>query len=162
MRHTHEDIDTTFGTWSMKLRENNYPTILSLMKSLMLADLKSHKIILSLIEEVPTFKDFIKPFITRGRNKLIGHTRGRQFKFSMQDSESIMQYKILCTDSLWKPDGGIKMWKIDANKKQMLPQGDLLAAQPIPMRNNDDIINGISSFIEHGIFGSKGSFWIIC
>jgi hypothetical protein len=30
-----------------------------------------------------------------------------------------------------------------------LPQGDPLATQPIPMRNNDDIINGISSFIEH-------------
>jgi hypothetical protein len=83
VRHTHEDIGTTFGGWSMRLRENNYPTILTLMKSFILIDLKSHKIIPSLIEEVPTFKDFIKPFIARGRDKLIGHTRGQQFKFSM-------------------------------------------------------------------------------
>jgi hypothetical protein len=88
--HTHEDIDATFGRWNMKLHENDYPTIPSLMKSFMLVDPKLHKIIPSLIEEVPTFKDFINPFIVRGRDKLIGHTRGQQFKFSMQDGEPIM------------------------------------------------------------------------
>jgi hypothetical protein len=98
--HTYKDIDATFGRWSMKLHENDYPTIPSLMKSFMLVNLKSYKIILSLIEEVPTSKDFIKPFIARGRDKLIGHTWGQQFKFSMQDGEPIMQYKILCTNSL--------------------------------------------------------------
>jgi hypothetical protein len=81
--HTHEDIDATFGRWSMKLRENDYPTIPSLMKSFMLVDPKSHKIIPLLIEEVLAFKDFINPFIARGRDKLIGHTRGQQFKFPM-------------------------------------------------------------------------------
>jgi hypothetical protein len=45
------------------------------MKSFMLLDPNSQKIILSLIEEVPLFKDFIKLFIASGRNKLIGHTR---------------------------------------------------------------------------------------
>jgi hypothetical protein len=125
--HMHEDIDTIFGRWSMKLRENDYPTIPSLMKSFMLVDPKSHKIIPSLIEEVPDFKDSINPFIARGRDKLIGHTRGQQFKFSMQDGEPIMQYKILYTDSLWKLDAGIKLWRIDANGKQMLPKEDLLA-----------------------------------
>jgi hypothetical protein len=75
--HMHEDIDATFGRWSMKLRENDYPTIPSLMKSFMLVDPKSHKIIPSLIEEVPDFKDFINPFIARGRDKLIGYTRGQ-------------------------------------------------------------------------------------
>jgi hypothetical protein len=81
--HMHEDIDATFGRWSMKLRENDYPTVPSLMKSFMLVDPKSHKIISLLIEEVPDFKDFINHFIARGRDKLIGHTRGQQFKFSM-------------------------------------------------------------------------------
>jgi hypothetical protein len=60
------------------------------MKSFMLVDLKLHKIILSLIEEVSAFKDLIKPFIARGRDKLISHIRDQQFKFSMQDSEPIM------------------------------------------------------------------------
>ena len=88
--HTHKDIDAMFGRWSMKLRKNDYPTIPLLMKSFMLVDPKLHKIIPLLIEEVPDFKDFINPFIVRGRDKLIGHTWGQQFKFSMQDGESIM------------------------------------------------------------------------
>jgi hypothetical protein len=73
--HTHEDIDATFGRWSMKLYENDYPTLPLLMKLFMLLD-PSQKIIPSLIEEVPAFKDFIKSFITSGRDKLIGHTSG--------------------------------------------------------------------------------------
>jgi hypothetical protein len=67
----------------MKLQKNNYPTIPSMMKSFMLVDPKSHKVIPSLIEEVPAFKDFIKLFIVRGRDRLISHTKGHQFKFSM-------------------------------------------------------------------------------
>jgi hypothetical protein len=58
--HTHEDIDTTFGRWSMKLRENDYPTIPSLMKSFMLVDSKSHKII-------PVIQGFYQPFHCKGK-----------------------------------------------------------------------------------------------
>jgi hypothetical protein len=77
VEHTHEDIDATFRRWSMKLHENDYLTLPLPMKSLMLLDPNSQKIIPSLIEEVLAFKDFIKPFITSGRDKLIGHTRGQ-------------------------------------------------------------------------------------
>jgi hypothetical protein len=52
--HTHEDI----GRWSMKFHENDYSTLLLLMKLFMLLDPNSQKISLSLIEEVPAFKDF--------------------------------------------------------------------------------------------------------
>jgi hypothetical protein len=38
----------------------------------MLVNPKSHKVVPSLIEEVPVFKDFIKPCIARGRDMLIG------------------------------------------------------------------------------------------
>jgi hypothetical protein len=31
----------------------------------------------------------------------------------------------------------------------MLPEEDLFVAQPIPMKNQDDIIKGLSSFVEH-------------
>ena len=61
----------------MKLHENNYLKLLSLMKSFMLVNLKSHKIIPLLIEGVPDFKDFINPFIARERDKFIGHTWGQ-------------------------------------------------------------------------------------
>jgi hypothetical protein len=33
--HTHEDIDAMFGRWSRRLRENDYPTLPTLMKSFM-------------------------------------------------------------------------------------------------------------------------------
>jgi hypothetical protein len=82
--HTHEDIDATFGRWSMKLHENDYPTLPSLMQSFMLLGPNSHKIILLLIEEVPTLKDFIKRFIASGRDKLIGHIRATVQVFHAQ------------------------------------------------------------------------------
>jgi hypothetical protein len=66
------------------------PTIMLKMKSFMLVDPKLHKVILDLIEEMPAFKDFIKPFIPRRRYRLIGHTMGHQFKFSMQNGEPII------------------------------------------------------------------------
>jgi hypothetical protein len=59
-----------------------------------------------------------------------------------------MQYKILCTDSLWKPDTGIKLWKLNSNRKQVWPRGEPALAPPIPMKNEDDIIKGLSSFID--------------
>jgi hypothetical protein len=57
--HTHEDIDATFGRWSMKLHENDYPTLPLLMESFTLLDPNSQKIIPPLIKEVPAFKEFI-------------------------------------------------------------------------------------------------------
>ena len=33
--HTHDNIDASFGIWSMNLREHDYPTIPLLMKSYM-------------------------------------------------------------------------------------------------------------------------------
>jgi hypothetical protein len=71
--HTHDDIDASFGRWSMKLRESDYATILLLMESYM--DLDDTPIIPSLIEEVPDFKSFIKPYVSE--ETLIGHTKGR-------------------------------------------------------------------------------------
>jgi hypothetical protein len=53
--HTLDNIDASFGRWSMKLRENDYPTILLLMKPYM--DLDEDPIIPGFIEEDPNFKD---------------------------------------------------------------------------------------------------------
>lgn len=48
--HTHNDIDAIFGRWSMKLRQNNYPTIPLVMKSFM--DVESQLVILHFVKEV--------------------------------------------------------------------------------------------------------------
>ena len=38
MGHTHNDIDASFGPWSMKLHEEDFPTIPILMKLYMNLD----------------------------------------------------------------------------------------------------------------------------
>jgi hypothetical protein len=103
--HTHDDIDASFGRWSMKLRENNYSTIPLLMKSYM--DLDEDPVIPGLIEEVPNFKEFVKPYIISD-GTLIGHTKGRQFLFYRgENGNPLMQYKLRCRDEKWLPEEGI-------------------------------------------------------
>jgi hypothetical protein len=53
----------------------------------------------------------------------------------------------LCTDESWKPKVGIKLWKV-VDGKQTLPLGNPCHVTPIPMKNLDDIIKGLSSFIN--------------
>ena len=56
-----------------------------------------------------------------------------------------MQYKILYIDPLWKPDGGIKLWKTD---KQTLPHGNPLVAKLTLVKNQDDMIKRLSSLLN--------------
>lgn len=72
--HTHNDIDTLFGRWSMKLRSNDYPTIPLLMKSFM--DVESQPLVPHFIEEVYDFKGFIEGCIATGDEELVGHSKG--------------------------------------------------------------------------------------
>lgn len=62
-------------------------------------DSNSRKDIPHLIEELPHFNAFVAPFITKDGDKLIGYTKGQQFKFSMCNSEPIMQFKICYMDN---------------------------------------------------------------
>ena len=71
--HTHDDIDASFGRWSMKLHEEDFPTIPLLMKLYM--DLDHMPVILHMIEEVPNFKAFIKLYMLKGVDHLVGHTK---------------------------------------------------------------------------------------
>ena len=59
--HTHDDIDASFGRWSMKLREEHFPTIPLLMKSYM--NLENVPVIPHMIKEVSDFKALIEPYI---------------------------------------------------------------------------------------------------
>ena len=81
--HTHNDIDASFGRWSMKLYEEDFSTIPLLMKSYM--DLNSVPVIRHLIEKMPDFKIFIKPFVLKGDDRLVGHTKSQQFRFYIRD-----------------------------------------------------------------------------
>jgi hypothetical protein len=104
--HTHDDIDASFRRWSMKLHEEDFPTIPLLMKSYM--DLDHMPVIPHIIEEVLDFKAFIKPYMLKGRNRLVGHTKAQQFRFYMRDDGlPAMQFKLLCTSPNWAPDAGI-------------------------------------------------------
>ena len=72
MDHMHDDIDASFGQWNVKLYEEDFPTILVLMKSYM--DLDNVPVIPHINEEVPKFKAFIKPYLRSRAYHLIGHT----------------------------------------------------------------------------------------
>jgi hypothetical protein len=144
--HTHDDIDASFGRWSMKLRENDYPTIPLLMKSYM--DLDEDPVIPGLIEEVPNFKEFVKPYISD--DTLIGHTKGRQFLFYKgENGNPLMQYKLRCTDEKWLPVEGIQLWKVDSQGMASLPSGVPKAVMPRPMKGHDDIVKGLNGYIQY-------------
>ena len=59
--HMNNDIDASLEWWSMKLQEEDFPTIPLLIKSYM--NLKNILVISHMIEEVPDFNAFIKPYI---------------------------------------------------------------------------------------------------
>ena len=70
--HTHDDIDASFGRWSMDMREHDYPTIPLLMKSYM--GMEKILVIPHMIEELLDWRVFVGDHIPNGNNKLIGHT----------------------------------------------------------------------------------------
>src|ERR1700737_4804700 len=146
--HTHDDIDALFGRWSMKLHENFFPTIPLLIKSYM--DLDHMPVIPHMIEEVPDFKAFIKPYMLKGGDRLVGYTKAQQFRFYIRDDGlPAMQFKLLCTSPNWGPDDGILIWRQDNDGKCLLPDGDPKPCKPDLMRNGPEIIKDISGFIEY-------------
>ena len=107
--HTHDDIDASFGCWSIKLHEEDFSTISLFMKSYM--DLDNMPVIPHMIEEVSNFKAFIKTYMLKGMNRLVGHTKAQQLRFyMMNDGVPAMQFKLLCTSPNWGPEDGILMW----------------------------------------------------
>ena len=98
--HMHDDIDVSFGHWSMKLHEEDFPTIPLLMKLYM--DLDNVPVIPHLIEKIPNFKAFIKPYMLKGVHRLVGHTKEKQFRFYMKDDDiPAMYFKLLYTSPNW-------------------------------------------------------------
>ena len=69
--HTHDNIDTSFIRLSMKLHKEDFPIILLFIKSYM--DLNNMPVIPHMIEEKPYFNVFIKPYILKGVDHLVGH-----------------------------------------------------------------------------------------
>jgi hypothetical protein len=119
-----------------------------LMKSYM--DLENVPVIPHMIEEVLDFKAFIKPYIRSGAHRLIGHTKTQQFRFyKRDDGVPAMQYKLLCTLQDWSPPEGLLVWCVGADGKTMLPDEEPKPCKPIAMKNLEDILKGISGFIQY-------------
>ena len=118
------------------------------MKSFM--DVDKVPVIPHLVEKVPDFKRFIALVIASDDESLEGHGSAQQFKFYKHSSGwPMMQYKISCTDSDWLPkEDGIKLWKEDDFGKPLLPGGEPLPLARNYMKNLDDIVKGLGSFIN--------------
>jgi hypothetical protein len=153
--HTHDDIDASFGRWSMELREKDHPTLPFLMQSYM--EMEDVPFIPHLIEEVPDFKAYVRPYLGMNKKQLVGHSNGRQYKFFVDDSGwPIMQYKLACTDIPWLPEDGLKLWKKDADDKPLLPQGNPLRVEPEQITNEAAILRGLQGYIQHWTDISNG------
>ena len=73
VEHSHDNIDASFSRRSIKLHEENFPTILFLIK--LYVDLDNISVIPQMIEEIPNFKAFIKPYMLKGMDCLVGHRK---------------------------------------------------------------------------------------
>ena len=150
--HTHDDIDALFGRWAMSLRSQDFPTLPMLMKSFM--DLEKEMVIPHVIEEVPDFKEFIRPYMASTKAKsLSGHSKGRQFRFFVDtDGWPLMQYKLKCTDRTWLPRNkpGVRLWQADEYDRPRVPlTGSPNAVHPSRMGNCAEIMRGLTAYIAY-------------
>ena len=124
------------------------------------------QVIRHLVEEVSDFKGFIAPFIASHDKSLKGHRSAQRFKFYKHSNRwPMMQYKISYINSYWLPKevGGIKLWKEDDSRKPLLPRGEPLLLASKYMKNLDDIVKDLESFINLwdiiGALHSTRQYW---
>lgn len=106
--------------------------------------------------EVPYFEAFIEPYFWSGAHHLIRHKRVQQFWFYMcDDGIPTLQYELLCTMQGFSPPAGLLVWCINKVNNTMLPNGKPKPCKPIPMKNVQDIMKGMSRFIQYwDIYGN--------
>ena len=84
-----------------------------------------------IIKKIPNFKAFIKPYMLRGGDRLVGHTKTQQFRFYMRDDGvTAMQFKLLCTTPNWDSYEGILMWRQDKDENCLLSGGEPIPCKP--------------------------------
>ena len=88
---------------------------------------------------------------------MIGHTKAQQFWFYMcDDGIPTLQYELLCTMQGFSPPAGLLVWCINKVNNTMLPNGKPKPCKPIPMKNVEDIMKGMSHFIRYwDIYGKQ-------
>ena len=81
------------------------------------------------------FQAFIKPYILKGGDRLVGHTKVQQFRFYIRDDGlPAMQFKLLCTTPNWGPDESILIWRQDKDGNVSSRMGNQSLANPTPWR----------------------------
>lgn len=73
--HTDNDIDASFGWWSMKLHEEDFPSTLD--EVVLYMDLDNISINPHMMKEVLNLKAFIEPYPRSGAHHLFGHTKAQ-------------------------------------------------------------------------------------
>ena len=132
----HDDIDASFGCWSMNLHamKRIFPSYHFSWNHIWILDNVS--LIPHIIEEIPNFKIFLKPYMSKGVDCLVIHTKAQQFCFYMRDDGyPAMHFKILSISPIWGPEDSILMWRQYKDAKYMLSDEDRKHCKPDPMKN---------------------------
>jgi len=91
VKHTHEDIDKSFGYLLKKLREQNNYVMVDFMKTFML--LQNCPFIPQLIQEILNFKSWVNGYLNDDLNVIVSHTKMHLFWFFVDEIRwMIMQY----------------------------------------------------------------------
>ena len=145
--HTHEDVDVMFGYFSKALKHNPIYTLSALMDLLMWS--RKPNPVPHFVEEVSDFKSYVDPFLLKGVERLVGHTKPRLFRFYVRhDSMLCMQYKLRTSDEAWVPAEGIEMWSWTDDKCPKLPIG---VPKRFPMQEMDalpSVMKGLGKYVE--------------
>ena len=99
-------------------------------------DLDNVSLIPHMIEEIPNFKIFLKPYMSKRVDCLVIHTKAQQFCFYMRDDGyPAMHFKILSISPIWGPEDSILVWRQYKDAKYMLSDEDRKHCKPDPMKN---------------------------
>ena len=67
-------------------------------------------------------------------------------------------------DTRLEPTEGLLVWRVDGEERTMLPDGEPKPCKLIPMKNLEDIVKGISGFIQYWeslrVSDVGGSCWL--
>ncbi len=106
VKHTHEDIDESFGYLLKKLKKKKNYVMADLMKTFMFS--QNHPFIPQFIQEILDFKYWVNGYLNNGPDIFVSHMEMHLFWFFMDKIWwLVMKYKVFPINVLWSPKDGL-------------------------------------------------------